>query len=462
MHGATATLGIPLLTKDTFASVEPTGVNGRYWRNWFGNERCIPNKIVRPSDLTELCQTIRRSEKIRAVGSSHSFSPLVPTPDTLLYTGRMNRVLDLNLNHRFVQVEGGMKLAELNSYLDEFGVTLPTFGGIDQQTMAGLTCTATHGVGVQWGSFSDGRGLSAIELVLANGELLKLRDTDRSHDKYLHAARVSLGALGVIHSLTFKVFEAHNLEEITRPASLEEALRPEQYLSSDHYKFYYFPFTNSTYMMFQNRTQLARSINPAKKWFENTFLAKVLIEGVFKAFSHAPFMIPDAMRLLTRFLPETRSVDRSYKIMIQAMPPKSPVMEFAFPAEKAARAIEVYREVVSELSSRTENPYYANFPIVVRFASGDVGNYLSHAQGTNPHCFIDFTAHPAIHGWEEFFAILEKRMIELGGRPHWGKIFRESPKKLYPQFDLYNQVRLELDPSEKFANRFIDSLVTSS
>ncbi len=456
LYGAGLALGAPFFMKEALS----LSSSKREWKNWFGNERCIPAEILIPNNLDELRRIVNRSKKMRVLGAGHSFSPLVPTHYTLLNTDRMNRVLEFDSRGGLVKVEGGIRLSDLNSHLDRYKLTLPTFGGIDHQSMAGLTCTATHGTGVQWGSFSDGKSVHAMELVLADGEVLKLDSRNSSQQNVLQAARVSLGALGVIRSLTFRVYNTHNLEENTRPGSLDDALLPDHYLTTDHYKFYYFPFTDTTYMMFQNRTEKPVDDSPVVNWFENTFLARKLLDGVFKAFSYAPQEIPNALRLLTKVLPKGHRVNKSYKIMIQSMPPRSPVMEFAIPAAKAKQAIEIYQNVVENFSLRAKDPYFANFPIVVRFARGDIGNLLSHAQGFAPYCFIDFTAHPAIKGWQEFFKVLEESMIRLGGRPHWGKIFFRNPKGLYPSFEKFNEIRQNLDPTNKFANQFIEKLIS--
>ena len=50
------------------------------WRNWSGGQTCIPAARVAPATEAELASVVKAaSSGVRAVGSSHSFSALIPT-----------------------------------------------------------------------------------------------------------------------------------------------------------------------------------------------------------------------------------------------------------------------------------------------------------------------------------------------------------------------------------------------
>ena len=105
-------------------------------------------------------------------------------------------------------------LADLNERLHERGLAMENLGDIDRQTLAGSISTATHGTGAKLRNISA--QVEAIELVTADGELRELSAL-RTPDELL-AARVGLGALGAIYSVTLRTVPAFTLHR-ARPAA---------------------------------------------------------------------------------------------------------------------------------------------------------------------------------------------------------------------------------------------------
>src|ERR1700757_1291041 len=60
--------------------------NENRWVNWAGNFLSVPSELARPSKVSEVQDLVRnnRGASIRAVGTGHSFSPLVVTNGQLL------------------------------------------------------------------------------------------------------------------------------------------------------------------------------------------------------------------------------------------------------------------------------------------------------------------------------------------------------------------------------------------
>jgi L-gulonolactone oxidase len=93
-----------------------------------------------------------------------------------------------------------------------------------------------------------------------------------------------------------------------------------------------------------------------------------------------------------------------------------------------------------------------SFPVEVRFAAGDDA-LLSTAYGRE-------TAYVAVHQYvgspyEEYFARVEEVMLDLDGRPHWGKRHRADASVLasrYPGWERFAAVRSRLDPDGVFLN----------
>ena len=80
--------------------------------------------------------------------------------------------------------------------LDADGVAFENLGDIDRQTIAGSISTGTHGTGESFQNVSA--QVATLELVTPDGSLVTL---DESEPDLLRAARVSIGALGIVYSV---------------------------------------------------------------------------------------------------------------------------------------------------------------------------------------------------------------------------------------------------------------------
>ncbi len=61
-----------------------------------------------------------------------------------------------------------------------------------------------------------------------------------------------------------------------------------------------------------------------------------------------------------------------------------------------------------------------------------------------------------------YFREVEQIMVDLGGRPHWGKMHTRDKgylRSVYPRFDEFVAVRDELDPDRLFANPYLERVL---
>src|SRR3954453_702091 len=188
------------------------------WVNWSGSQRAQPQRFVMPRSRAELQGAIVEGPApIRVAGAGHSFSAGVATEGTLISLDHLQRVLDADAATGLVRVEAGIRLRALSGELHSRGLAMPNLGDIDVQSLAGALNTGTPATGARLPNLSA--QVTELELVLADGSERTLSGGDA-----LRAARVGLGALGVVVAVTLRCVPAFRLHAVDPPEPLEDVL----------------------------------------------------------------------------------------------------------------------------------------------------------------------------------------------------------------------------------------------
>ncbi len=150
-------------------------------------------------------------------------------------------------------------------------------GDIMEQTVSGAAATGTHGTGRD--SASIAAQITALELVTADGSVLTC-SAEENPDVFA-AARLGLGALGVVSELTFAVEPEFLLTAREEPMAFDEVTAEfdELVAENEHFEFYWFPHTGSCNTKRNNRSQ-GPAAPPGKVsgWVEDELLSN----GVFQ------------------------------------------------------------------------------------------------------------------------------------------------------------------------------------
>jgi L-gulono-1,4-lactone dehydrogenase len=426
------------------------------WRNWAGDQRCAPAAIQHPRSIDELAEMIlaagQEEQRVRVAGAGHSFSDIVCTDGRMLRLDRMSDVLDVDRASGLVRVQGGITIRALNRRLAEHDLAMENLGDVDAQTIAGAVSTATHGTGGRLSNISS--QIHELTLVLADGTTLEC-SRDREPEVF-GAARVSLGALGVIAEVTLRCVPAFRLRGVDRPAPLQETLEcfPELMLANDHFEFYVFPHTRTALTRTNNRTdEAARPRGRMSAYANDVLLTNHAFELFCRLGRRLPSRIPQINRLMSRLAGSATRVDRSERIFVSPRLVRFTEMEYSVPRERTPEAV---RRVLELVASRG---FAVPFPIEVRTVAGDDA-FLSTAQGRDS----GFVAVHMYRGmeWEPYFRAVEEIMDGLGGRPHWGKRHFQTAATLrdrYPDWERFQAVRRRLDPSGRFANDYTNRVL---
>ncbi|GAB2640421.1 D-arabinono-1,4-lactone oxidase [Nocardia goodfellowii] len=424
------------------------------WVNWAGDQQCAPADVAAPRNRDEIADILARAtdrgHTVRVAGAGHSFTDTVLTDGTLMNLSNMNRILEVDSASGLVRVEGGITLNAASNALHASGLAFPNLGDIDVQTIAGATATGTHGTGAGLQNISA--ALHSVELVLADGSVLELNEA--SDPDGWRAARVSVGALGVVSAVTLRLVPSFVLEGIERPVPVEEILDDlDSYVDgNEHFEFYMFAHSPLAMTKRNNKTELPEQPRAkAVDWFADILMSNHMFDGLCRLSKWRPGMIPWIHRGAAYAGSYRRQVDRSYRVFASPRLFRFTEMEYAIPRAHSAAAI---REI-KELAAKYETP----MPIEVRWVAPDDA-FLSPAGGRDT-CYIAVHQYQGME-WEPFFRACEAVFDRYAGRPHWGKRHFQTAGTLrerYPHWDEFAEVRRRLDPKGLFANPYLDRVL---
>ncbi|MFJ6992869.1 D-arabinono-1,4-lactone oxidase [Streptomyces sp. NPDC003090] len=429
----------------------PAGASGT-WRNWAGNVSVRPEREVMPASVEELADAVltaaRDGLRVKTVGTGHSFTSIASTDGLLIRPDLMTGIRRVDRTAMTVTVESGTPLKRLNAALAREGLSLTNMGDIMEQTVAGAISTGTHGTGRDSGSLAA--QVRALELVTADGRVLTC--SAKENPEVFAAARIGLGALGVISAVTFAVEPMFLLTAREEPMGFDRVTAEFEQLhaENEHFEFYWFPHTGNCSTKRNNRSQgPADPPGAVSGWFEDEFLSNGVFQ-VANSFGRAvPAAVPAIARISSRALSPRTYTDIPYKVFTSPRRVRFMEMEYAVPREAAVAALRELRAMVDR------SPLRVSFPVEVRTAPAD-DITLSTASGRD-------TAYIAVHmhrgtPYRAYFTAAERIMTAHGGRPHWGKVHTRDAAYLaeaYPRFGEFAALRDRLDPDRLFGNPYL-------
>ncbi|MGI5438207.1 D-arabinono-1,4-lactone oxidase [Streptomyces shenzhenensis] len=425
-----------------------SGKNGT-WRNWGGNVVARPAREVTPASVEELVSAVRRAAEdgltVKAVGTGHSFTAVAAADGVLVRPHLLTGIRRIDRDAMTVTVEAGTPLKRLNMALAREGLSLTNMGDIMEQTVSGATSTGTHGTGRD--SASIAAQIKGLELVTADGSVLSC--SERENPEVFAAARIGLGALGVVTAITFAVEPEFLLTAREEPMPLDRVLADFDRLwaENEHFEFYWFPHTGNTNTKRNNRSAgPERPVGQAAGWFEDEFLSNGLFQVAQWVGRAAPVTVPAIARISSRALSARTYTDIPYKVFTSPRRVRFVEMEYAVPRAALVDTLRELKSMIDRAGLRI------SFPVEVRTAPAD-DITLSTASGRD-------SAYIAIHmfrgtPYQAYFTAAERIFTAHEGRPHWGKVHTRDAAyfaEAYPRFGEFTALRNRLDPDRRFQN----------
>lgn len=424
------------------------------WRNWAGTVTAAPSHVHLPRSVDDVVAAVRaaRGSRLRPRGSGHSFTPLAATDGHAVDLRRWTGIESLDTTTGRVRVRAGTTLRALNAALDAHGRALENLGDIDVQTIAGAIATGTHGTGARLGGLAT--QVVGLDLVLADGTPV----TCAAGEDLFEAARVGLGALGVVTHVTLRCVPAFALAASERPEPLDDVLAGLDTLfdEADHVEFYWFPYGAQALVKRNTRVALEAApapLHPVRRFVEYDVVENAAFGTLCRVGRALPRTAVPMGRLASGVLSAREYGDRSARVFTTRRRVRFVESEWAVPRSALAGVLDELRALVPRL----EHPVL--FPVEVRVAAAD-DVWLSTAHGRD-------TAYVAIHQYvgaprAAYFAAFGAIAAAAGGRPHWGKEHHLDAADLagrYPRFDDVRRVRRAVDPEGLFADEHTDRVL---
>ena len=429
----------------------------RAWRNWAGTATATPARWCRPGSEAEISAAVKDAAsaglQVRALGSGHSFTAAAATSGVALDLSQWTGITAADTRTGLVTVRSGTRLRALNAELGGLGLAMANLGDIDAQTVAGALSTGTHGTGARLGGLAT--QVSSLELVLADGSVVSCSATSRP--ELFAAARIGLGALGVISTVTLRCVPSFTLLADERPVPVEEVLEQFDALAdvNDHFEFYWFPYGRKALVKRNNRIPAAgaaAAVRPLPGWrrfWEFEVMENAAFGALCRIGRARPRLIPALNRFSSAALSSRSYSDTSHRVFVTPRRVRFAESEYAVPRESLGHVIAELRRAVPLL------PDPVMFPVEVRVAAAD-DIWLSTAYGRE-------SAYVAIHQYaglpyRAYFDRFESIVAEVAGLPHWGKLHSldaERLRPLYPRYDEFRRVRAEVDPEDRFGNSYL-------
>ncbi|MFK0048980.1 D-arabinono-1,4-lactone oxidase [Streptomyces sp. NPDC090741] len=422
------------------------------WHNWAGNVTATPARVVTPATVGELQEAVRRAAedglKVKAVGTGHSFTAAAATDGVLVRPQALAGIREIDRTAGTVTVAAGTVLKDLNVALAREGLSLTNMGDIMEQTVSGATSTGTHGTGRD--SASIAAQIRGLELVTADGRLLSC--SEKENPDVFAAARIGIGALGIVTAITLAVEPVFFLTAREEPMGFDRVTAEfeQHFAENEHFEFYWFPHTGNCNTKRNNRSQgPAAPPGAVSAWVEDELLSNGVFQAVNSLGRAVPAAIPSIARIASRALSARSYTDIPYKVFTSPRRVRFVEMEYALPRERVVEALRELKSMVARSGLRI------SFPVEVRTAPAD-DIALSTASGRE-------TAYIAVHmykgtPYQAYFTAAERIFTAHGGRPHWGKVHTRDAEYfagVYPRFGEFTALRDRLDPDRLFGNDYL-------
>ncbi len=415
--------------------------------NWAGNYTYSTTRLHRAQSLRDVQAFVTQHDRLRVLGTRHCFNGIADSRDTLLSLRDMARVVGVDPASRTVTVEAGMSYGQLCPELDRQGFALHNLASLPHISIAGACATATHGSGVGNGNLAT--AVSALEIVTAGGELLKLsRDKDGST---FRGSVVGLGALGVVTAVTLDVEPTFTMRQ-------DVYLNLPMAQVKDHFQdIVAAGYSVSLFTDWQHgrisEVWIKRRVEPGR-----TLTASPDFHGAARATGNVhPIVELSAENCTEQMGVPGPWYERlpHFKMGFTPSSGKELQSEYFVPRRNAVDAILAVERLRDHVSPHL---------MISELRAIDADQLWMSPCYRQPSLAIHFTWKQDWESVRKVLPMIERELAPFGVRPHWGKLFTMAPARLQAQYehcDEFKRLAGRLDPTGKFRNPFLSATLYS-
>ena len=409
-------------------------------KNWAGNLEYGSAEIQRPQSVAELVELVARADRIKALGSRHSFNTVGDTDGVHVLLDALPQQVELDTDRQVVRVSGGVSYGALCRVLEKSGYAIPNLASLPHISVAGAVQTGTHGSGVNNPSLAG--AVESIDLVTASGEQVTLSRADG--DDFL-AGVVGLGALGIITGLELAVRPSFRMRQrVLEDLPWDRALdNLDAVLSSAYSVSLFTDYVGET--INQAWLKALDEEPPLQDLFGATAASRPRHPLPGMSGDNCTVQLDEPGPWLDRLPHFRHEFTPSNGEELQS--------EFILPLAHAPAALQAVRNLADRL---------APLLFVSEVRTGAADEFWLSPFHRQQSVALHFTWKPLQPEVEAFLPELEEALRPFGARPHWGKLFSPNGyewEKLYPRFADFRSFAAAKDPEGKFRNGLLDSIL---
>lgn len=406
--------------------------------NWAGNYSFASSAMRQMGSVEDVQARVNSLKLVKALGSRHSFNGIADTSGEHVLMDRLDEMV-LDAEARTVRVGAGVRYGRLAPWLDAQGFALHNLASLPHITVVGSCATATHGSGLRTGSLST--AVRAVQFVDGTGAVRSL-SRDEQPEEFAGAV-VSLGALGVVTSVTLDVVPSFEISQ-----TVYEDL-PFAVLGTEFESVFGAGYSVSLFTDWQgNRaTQVwvKRLASEAGGVQDTFFGATRQTRALHPLPGHGAENCTEQMGVAGPWY------ERLPHFRMNFTPSSGAELQSEYfvareNAYAALRAIETLRDEITPRLLVSE---------IRTVAADDL--WMSMAQGRESVGF-HFTWKPESAAVMALLPKIEARLEPFAARPHWAKLHtmeRKQLAELYPKFEAFRGLMRRYDPEGRFRNAYL-------
>ncbi|ODV93951.1 hypothetical protein PACTADRAFT_4848 [Pachysolen tannophilus NRRL Y-2460] len=266
------------------ASISSFSVPKLFHKTWAGTFICKPQVYFQPENIEQIVELVNvareKKKSLMVVGSGHSPSDMTMTDEWLVNLDKFQKILDINVQesgkYTDVTVEAGIRIYQLNDFLQQKGLAVQNLGSISEQSVAGIISTGTHGASPFHGLVSQ----QVVDITLVNGKGELIKCSPLINQELFRGAMLSLGKLGMIVKVTLRTVPRYQIKSTQEIIEFQTLLKVWDtiWTEDEFIRVWWFPYTKRCVLWRASKSEEPLS-KPRTSWY-GTSLGRFFYESL--------------------------------------------------------------------------------------------------------------------------------------------------------------------------------------